>query len=760
VFTTKEKIIFVVLTFIFLPVQSGATYYYNQDIKPIFQVSCSGCHNAKSGANVPDWSLYSNAFAYSGAISTEVSHHTMPPDGSLSSTDTQKIIDWVNSGALQDSSSGSGTGTSTDTGTGTGVGTSTGTASGTGTTTGTGTGAGTTCTHYGEYFDSASNSCRCPPNYILLAGYVGGGSVCTPKNPNYVGSTTKSDFFQSAGDPSYNGFPSCGPNRIAITANNVPYDISSSYYPNSSVTSPAVPGSLNASSGLNYQFAQPVGSSPALPQYLYSTGSRCACTYQTFGGTANPLVPLSSTGKASTIVPSIPADYFSIIKSVTATTQHSSTPMAYSPVAIDLDPTGSTDGRQGSEILAGKSQCGCPNLNEVMVPTYPSSTATPQGAYCRSIFADPLTGVVSDPNVVLVAFNPAIHDISGSSQIQNRSSEPQIPSSSGAIIAKIALPNSVGTAQTQTYNRKIWTCASGYSIDTVSVPGHAICAEPNASGGTMNQHQCSDGSGGGLASAVSSSISGGGTSLALQFNNAVNKKLSCCMHERTKGAQNFKFDCVDNSALNTYHDFDDLWTRGDPGSDGGQLNAIVLGNASGKMITGFYTLEGKRCDQYSEFGGKIYSARVDPKATSTPPPPLGTWSVDAPSPPNGKALNSVETTTGLGIPTTASERLACPIVVRSAITAHCSTTNPPLPAVQTYFKNGSQNRCTVADKITVYLQVKQVTEIVGQKPMKTFDTFMSPNAAVQFDVGKLVGANNGGQCPDGTTRVGNQCVYQ
>ena len=752
VFTTRVKTLSVVMFFFATSSSDAQTYYYNQDIKALFQTNCSSCHNARSGANVPDWLDYQTAFNFSSAISTEVTKGTMPPGGGISSTDAQKIIAWVSGGALQDAGGGNTTG-GTTTGTTTGGGTTTGagtTTGGSGTTTGGSTtgGGGITCTHYGEYLDSSTNTCKCPPNYELLSGYVGGGSICTPKNPTYSGSTSKTDFFQSPGDASYNGYPSCGPNRIAIASNNVPYDISSSYYPNSSVTSPSLPGAQNP--GLNYSYAQKANAGPTpFPVYLYPHGSRCACTYQTFGGTS--LTPLVSIGHASTVVPAIPADHYIAIMSVTSASQHTNNPIAYSPVAIDLDPTGSTEGRQGSEILAGTAQCGCPNLNEVLTPTSTANLNIPQGAYCRSIFADPATGIISDKNVVLVIFNPTIHDVSGSSQVQNRSSEPQ---DSGKIISKIALPASTGSIQTQTYSRRIWTCASGYVIDPTTSP--ATCTQPNA---VLTEHQCSNGAAGGLPSAVSSSI--GGPDPLNQFNNAVNKKLSCCMHDHTKGYQNFKFDCIDNSALGIYHDFDELWTKGDSANDGGQLNAVVLSNASGKLITGFYTLDGKRCDQYSEFGDQLYVVSVNPKATATPAPAIGTWQVTPPAPPSPeRAMNTVGVTSGLGIPSTAAQRLACPLVVRAAITAHCSTINPPLPAVQTYYKNGTQNRCTAADKITVYLQIKQVTEIVGKQTMKTFDAFMSPASAIQFDVGKIIAGNNAGQCPDGATRVGSQCVYQ
>jgi len=590
---------------------------------------------------------------------------------------------------------------------------------------------GSGCQLFGQYPDPSNpGNCICPPKYTANQ------SACRPNNPTYAGSNLKTDFFQTT-DPARvaesNGYPICGPNRIAIGANNTPLDISSSMTPNSTVSVdpfPGDPGYLPGPSHATYLYA--TKDSNSLPVYLYPQGSRCACTKRSFGGfnSTDPMpAATNSIGTISPFASPIPPDHYTAISSVTSMSQHGSNPMQYSPVAIDRDPSGSVDGRQGIEFLNDNATCGCPNINETMVLTNPNYPNTPQGSYCISLFADPATGIIADKNVVLVTYNPSLHNKTGSSQVY--SVEPKDPDDTSPetnIISKIALPTSIGSVKTQTYTRRIWTCAAGFIINRSTTP--FTCLEPNT---TMATHSCSDGTSAGLPSAVSTEIAG--PDPYTQFKNAVNKKLNCCLNDHTKGLNNYKFDCIDNSAENNtpYTSFDTLWSGSDFAGDGGQPFGIILSNASGKPISGYYTVKGVRCDQYSEFFG-------DGRYSKLP---------------------------GYAQPSSQKEKEACPILVRAAITATCSKTNPPLPAIQTYYEDTSigagligRHRCTSAEKITMHIQIKQVTPISGVKPMKTYDTVASPSEAANINVKKIIGAKNAAECSDGSTRVGSQCIYQ
>ncbi|MCC5758143.1 hypothetical protein, partial [Klebsiella pneumoniae] len=95
------------------------------------------------------------------------------------------------------------------------------------------------------------------------------------------------------------------------------------------------------------------------------------------------------------------------------------------------------------------------------------------------------------------------------------------------------------------------------------------------------------------------------------FNNAINKKLACCLNSFKTGDTYAKFDCIEN-AKTAVTDFDTLWASSDSTTEGNQMNAFILAGPNGKPLTGFYTMEGVRCNEFSEFAGPLQPAKVNP----------------------------------------------------------------------------------------------------------------------------------------------------
>ena len=71
------------------------------DVKPIIQSSCAigGCHDAVSTNGPGPLTNYSQVFNARTAIRTAVSAGTMPKTGSLTSSQKNSILCWIDSGA-------------------------------------------------------------------------------------------------------------------------------------------------------------------------------------------------------------------------------------------------------------------------------------------------------------------------------------------------------------------------------------------------------------------------------------------------------------------------------------------------------------------------------------------------------------------------------------------------------------------------------------------------------------------------------------
>ena len=422
----------------------------------------------------------------------------------------------------------------------------------------------------------------------------------------------------------------------------------------------------------------------------------------------------------------------------------------YAPVAADQDST--RDGRLGSDYLT-KSTCACPNVNETMISNG-SDGANPVGMNCQP--------TITSPNYrVLTPYNSLIH----SGQILNPVSEPT--DGSGTILSSMMIPNSLSDQiGTSSYSRKIWTCATPYEPSGSSCQYTAL---------TASKHQCDS----------TSDMPNGAP-----FASVVNKKLACCMNAFNPTLPNAetyeKFDCIDNSVTSTtsavpygtpFADFNSLWASSDSTAQGGQLNALVLvsgasgsyGGPAGKVITGFYTMNGTHCDQFSEFafpvGAGITSYRVDPLIKSSQqqtvgnaPGALGT--IPLPSSSAYTDLNAGVTGAGKTYPQALKDYQQCPILVRAAMVASCPNATS-IPNALTTITDPVDNsiRCPVAGSIQIHVKIEQIYQITGQATMSPIDTILNPGQTSAIDISSLILQKYGNQCPPGLTSQNGLCSY-
>jgi len=344
-----------------------------------------------------------------------------------------------------------------------------------------------------------------------------------------------------------------------------------------------------------------------------------------------------------------------------------------------------------------------------------STTSTPVGTTTGTIYVPPgnTNGIVADPGGTTATTNPTLTN-----------GGPVIPSG---------------------------TTTSG-STTGPTPPTCKLPKETDAAGNCRfiaEHHACDDGSASGLASAVSTHITG--STAAARFQNTVNKKLACCLNLFSTGDAYAKFDCVQNSKTH-YTNFDELWDSADTAAQGGQSNAMVLTNSMGKPMSGFYTLKGTRCHEFSEFAGTIQPARVDSMTGDTVKPLPG---------PSYTGPSSLKLP-GTRIPTTAAERRRCPILVRAALVVQCPT-NPVSPSAtqRTYEDTSSLPsiiRCATASSMQVHIRMEQITEIAKMPRMLPVDTVIDQRNAAAISIERILADKYGNQCPPGSHQSGDACV--
>lgn len=262
---------------------------------------------------------------------------------------------------------------------------------------------------------------------------------------------------------------------------------------------------------------------------------------------------------------------------------------------------------------------------------------------------------------------------------------------------------------------------------------------------TLN-HACDDGS----SSTIVSGVSAGNASdsKAPMFQVLANKKLACCLNTETAvGIISLtpKFDCVDNSSPAS-SDFNALWSSTDSALEGGQLNAMVL--VSGKQpITGFYTLTGARCSEFSEFGGTLQPSKVDPLIRSSQQVSVGTTPVAVgaaiPLPASGSGYADLQSRMKKGVPTTQADMFRCPILVRAATVVTCPLVTTLASSGKSYLNSVSDTAtskiyCPLASSISVKIRMEQIYQITGQPTLSPFETTQAAGLSTSISVANII----------------------
>ena len=86
----------------YIPDCNGAPKSFSTDVNPIIRASCttnSGCHGAGSNNGVGELLTYSKIFNVRSDIRSAVASGDMPLNGSLTSTEKNEILCWIEGGA-------------------------------------------------------------------------------------------------------------------------------------------------------------------------------------------------------------------------------------------------------------------------------------------------------------------------------------------------------------------------------------------------------------------------------------------------------------------------------------------------------------------------------------------------------------------------------------------------------------------------------------------------------------------------------------
>ena len=590
------------------------------------------------------------------------------------------------------------------------------------------------CPYPGQY--NLGSGCLCPPSYELTATTTE-ALACRPILPS-------PEFYKNV---SSDGYPVCGPNRVPVDALYNVYDIATSSWPETSDT--YIYGSA---APYTYKFTVGNGllaSGTPIPTYVYSNLSRCVCANAAYPYSIP--APAAAPNQVSTV--NFARDDLNTILSASSSNPPGAPgSLSYSTVPIASDNV--SNGYLGNVFAAGQATCSCPNLNEKAT----AFGGSPGGMSCTPTLN--LSDATTKSYAVLTAYNSGL-----SSQLMT-TTPAQLLNQTNVMLPVNTISNPNGMTTTyQNYHRRIWTCAPPTTLDLSS--GKCIWQRSlNECEGTSSN-----------PSVVSSKITGS-LSPSLAFQHAVNKKLACCLNTFNSNLPNnaLKFDCVDNSTKN-YSTFDELWSDHDSQSDGGQAMAVALSNSAGQLVTGFYTLKGERCSEFSEFAGQISTARVNQsvvsgqqvlangsKSTTT----IDTsGSVTLPALALDSGWTNWLSTNNKKTPTmtnSAADMRRCPILVRAAVVSTCLpyAQNPPLPAAQqSYFDNSDSTlHCTAAQQVKIHLRVEQIYEIAGLPKMATVDSVLDSSQAATVNVSDLIQSKTSGVCPAGMTWSSGSCSFQ
>ncbi len=573
----------------------------------------------------------------------------------------------------------------------------------------------------------SNGSCVCPSGYEV-ANNAAGAQVCRP--------SLHSNEFARAADSFSDGYPVCGKGRMPLTQNFFLSDISTQSRPLTSFTTLKL--------GNSYPFAKDNSgdSSTVLPQYLYSAAALKRCVCSSSDVAYDPSTTSISTGRVFSGSGRFVSDLYEVISAASTSNPN---PDTYGAVPIAHDASGGQNGYLGSVYYPGHggsgvaaATCGCPNLNEKATPV---SAVSGSGYSCSP--ALDTSDATTRKYLVLANYDPSVH-ASGTHLID--------PSSPTAKVTRIQLPTASGSYRN--YNRRIWTCAPPTYLDVAS----KTCKIKE------DLHMCDNGSTSGVASPVSPNLSG--------FDHAANPKLACCLNsfDRKNPSSPLKYDCI-QSADQSPADFEKLWMSNDPVETGGQSHAMVLTDGSGRPVTGFFTLTGARCGEYSEFAGPIREATVNPAQIASQQTLSGNkmdqnfiqFSGNVIGPPSGvPSWYASKKTVPDQTARPAQAARECPILSRAALVVTCGTDDSPGKLPEQFTDSKGNVHCLAAKTIRVHLRIQQVYKITGMAPIKTFDTVLDIEEAKRsgINIEGMIRARAGTYCPAGSSYVEGSCLFK
>lgn len=251
-------------------------------------------------------------------------------------------------------------------------------------------------------------------------------------------------------------------------------------------------------------------------------------------------------------------------------------------------------------------------------------------------------------------------------------------------------------------------------------------------------HQCSSLT----SSTVASSVATGET-----FDDFVNRKLKCCMHEVNTTAPYVKYDCVENAGL--YTDFNRLWESTDAPGNGGELAAASLFGPGNQPLTGFFRLDGSYCPQFHPYlatAGQLRRYRIDGNQTVVQQNRAagGQEALDLLATLPAKMTQDYRPkllARGKSYPTTVADMRSCPILVRAALEIKC-----PRGGKSAYIDSAlpaDKVRCVSGTTARFHIRAEQIFEITGQPVMKTVDSVVDNNQLSTISIDQILKSRRG-----------------
>jgi hypothetical protein len=227
-----------------------------------------------------------------------------------------------------------------------------------------------------------------------------------------------------------------------------------------------------------------------------------------------------------------------------------------------------------------------------------------------------------------------------------------------------------------------------------------------------------------------------------------------------------KLDCIDNSTRK-FDSFNELWASQDDPENGERMNAIVLANASAskqilngvdlnagarKPISGFYSLNGVYCPEFSEFlapSTGIQAYKVDAPIKVIQQESVGSQpiAIGAAFPlPSDTVLGPIRArliAAGKRYPTTVPEMNRCPLLLRAAMVFECKTNRKksPIDMTTSYVDETRPHdkiRCNTASSAQIHIRLEQIFQVAGENPVKTIDSIYDQNRMGTISIDQIL----------------------